>query len=119
MRFNSTAAFSMFSKILIKSLIAFFLAELSMIHFSKKEKKVAISDDENLIFLWIDDWCLWFEYLSIMSFSIRSISVKKCLFDFVFLIKSMNWKICFKTSDVYFVSLSNCSAVVIWFNMLN
>ena len=55
MKFNSTAAFSMFNKILIKLLIAFFLAELFMIHFSKKEKKVAIFDDKDLVFLWVDD----------------------------------------------------------------
>ena len=112
MELSFDAVFSIFSKILIKFLIAFFFVELSMIHSSRKEEKVAISDDEDLIFLWIDDCCLWFEYLSAMSFSIRSTSVEKCLFCFVFLIKSMNWKICFKISNVYFVSLSNCSWVM-------
>ena len=90
MKLSFDAVFSIFSKILIKSLIAFLFVELSMIHSSKKEEKIAISDDEDLVFLWDDDWCLWFEYLSAMSFSIRSISIEKCLFCFVFLIKSMN-----------------------------
>ena len=112
MKLSFDAVFSIFSKILIKPLIAFLLVELFMIHSSKKEKKIAISDDEDLISLWVDDCYLWFEYLSAMSFNIRSTSIKKCLFCFVFLIKSMNWKICFKISSVYFVSLSNCSWIM-------
>ena len=51
MRLSFDAVFSIFSKILIKSLIAFLLVELSMIHSSRKEEKVAISDDEDLVSL--------------------------------------------------------------------